>query len=86
MAQVFTIAILNYNTTYHSNNECEPSRVFDVRHLHKNLHHKFGLRFNPNIAPTTNFVEELLRRTKILYDKTKKKIHAVVHQIQEVIR
>ena len=38
------------------------------------LDHKLGLRFNPIIAPTTDFAENLLRRTKILYDKTKKNV------------
>ena len=41
---------------------------------HNNLDHKHGLCFNPNIAPTTDFAEELLRRTKILYDETKKNV------------
>ena len=41
---------------------------------HNILDHKLGLRFNPNKAPTTDFAEELLRRTKILYDKTKKNV------------
>ena len=68
------IAILNYNTTYHSSIDCEPSRVFHGRKPHNILDHKIGLRFNPNIAPTTDFAEELLRRTKILYDKTKKNV------------
>ena len=66
------IAILNYNTTYHSSIDCEPSRVFHGRLPHNILDHKLGLRFKPNIKPTTDFAEELLRRTKILYDKTKK--------------
>ena len=60
------IAILNYNTTYHSSIDCEPSRVFHGRVPHNLLDHKLGLRFNPNTAPTTDFAEELLRRTKIL--------------------
>ena len=64
--------ILNYNTTYHSSIDCEPSRVFHGRVPHNVLDHKPGLRFNPNAAPTTDFAEDLLRRTKILYDKTKK--------------
>ena len=68
------IAILNYNTTYHSSIDCEPSRVIHGRVLHNILDHKLGLRFNPNITPTTDFAEELLRRTKILYDKTKKNV------------
>ena len=68
------IAILNYNTTYHSSIDCEPSRVFHGRVPHNILDHKLGLRFNPNIAPTTDFAEELLRRTKFLYEKTKKNV------------
>ena len=63
------IAILKYNTTYHSSIDCEPSRV-----PHNILDHKHGLRFNPNIAPTTDFAEELFRRTIILHDKTKKNV------------
>ena len=68
------IAILNYNTTYRPSIDCEPSRVFPGRVPHNILDHKLGLRFKPNIAPTTDFAEELLRRTKILYDKTKKNV------------
>ena len=68
------IAILNYNTTYHSSIDCEPSRVFHGRVPHNILDHKLGLPFNHNIAPTTDFAEEFLRRTKILYEKTKKNV------------
>ena len=68
------ITILNYNTTYHSSFECEPSLVIHGRVPHNILDHKVGLRFNPNAAPTTDFAEELLRRTEILYDKTKKNV------------
>ena len=68
------IAIVNYNTTYHSSIDCDSSRVFHGRVPHNLLDHKLGLRFNPNIAPNPHFAEELLRRTKILYDKTKKNV------------
>ena len=44
------------------------------RFPHNILDHKLGLRFNPNNAPTTDFAEKLLHRTKILYDKTKKNV------------
>ena len=67
-------AILNYNTTYHSSIDCEPSRVFHGRVPQNISDHKLGIRFNPNIAPTTDFAEELQRITKILYDKTKKMV------------
>ena len=62
----FPIAILNYNTKYHFGIVCEPSRVFHGRSLQNILDHKLGLHINPNIAPTTDFAEELFRRTKIL--------------------
>ena len=68
------IAILKYNTTYHSNIDGEPNRCFHGRVPHNILDHKLGLRFLPNIATPTNFAEKLLRRTKILYDKTKKDV------------
>ena len=68
------MAILNYNTTYHSSINCEPSRIFHGRVPHNILDHKLGLRFNPNTEPTTDFAEILLRRTKILYDETKKNL------------
>ena len=79
------IAILNYNTTYHSSIDCEPSPVFHGSVPHNIPHQKLGLRFNPNIAPTTDFEEKLMRRTEILCEKTKKKCHAILHQIQKVI-
>ena len=66
------IAILNSNTTKHSTIDCEPSRVIHGRVPHIILDHKLGIRFYPNTAPTIDFAEELLRKTKILCDKTKK--------------
>ena len=72
--QYLPIEILNYNTTYHSSINCEPSRVFHRRVPHNFLDHKLELLFNPNNAPTTNFAEELFRRTKVLYDKTTKNV------------
>ena len=68
------IAILNYNTTYHSSFDCEPSQVFQGRVPRNILDHKLGLRFNPNTKPTTDFAEDLLRRTRILNDKAKKNV------------
>ena len=67
-------AILAYNTTYHSSIDCEPSRVLHGKVPHNFPDHKFGLRFNPKTVPTIDFAEELLRRTKILYEKTKKQV------------
>ena len=38
------------------------------------LDHKPGLRFNPNMAPTTEFVGELNRSDKNLYKETEKNV------------
>ena len=79
------IAILNINTTYHPSIDCEPNRVLHVRVPHNILDHKLGLTLNPDIAPTTDFAEKLLRRTKTLYDKTKK-MSCSLTSIQEILR
>ena len=68
------IEILIYNTTYHSSIDCEPSRVFHGRVPHNVLDHKLGSPFNPKLAPTTDFAEEILPRIKILNNKTKKNV------------
>ena len=68
------ITILNYNTTHHYSTDCGASRVFRGRVPHHIFDHKLGLRFNTNITPTTDVVEELLRRTKIFRDKTEENV------------
>ena len=68
------LAVLNYNTTYHSSLGCEPSRILHGRVPYNILDHRLGLNPNPKIIPTTDFAEELQRRTQILIDKTKKNI------------
>ena len=68
------LAVLNYNTSYHSTLGCEPSRMFHGRIPYNILDHKLGLNPNPTILPTTDFAEEFQRRTQILLDNTKKNI------------
>ena len=68
------LAVLNYNTTYHCSLGCEPSRIFHGRVPYNILDHRLGLNSNPKVIPTTDFAEELQRRTQILFDKTKKNI------------
>ena len=81
--KILPITFLKHNKSYHSSIDCEPSRVFRGRVLHNILDRKVGLRINPNKAPTTDSADELLRRTEVLYDKTKKKRHALLHQIKK---
>ena len=68
------LAVLNYNTSYHSTLGCEPSRVFHGRTPCNILDHKLGLNPNPTIFPMTDFAEEFQRRSQILLDNTKKNI------------
>ena len=72
--QYLPLAVLNYNTTYHSSLGCEPSRIFHGRVPYNILDHRLGLNTNPKTLPTTDFAEELQKRTQILIDKTKKNI------------
>ena len=68
------LAVLNYNTTYHSSLGCEPSRIFHGRVPYNILDHRLGLNPNPKLNPTTDFADEFQRRTQILIDKTMKNI------------
>ena len=68
------LVVLNNNTTYHATLGCEPSRIFHGRILYNLLDHKLGLNPNPKVLPTTDFADELQRRTQILLDSTKKHI------------
>ena len=66
------LAVLNYNTTYHSSIGCEPSKVFHGRIPFNVLDHQLGNNLNENFLPTTEFAEEVQQRTQILIDQTKK--------------
>ena len=64
--------VLNYNTTYHVTLGCEQSRIFHGRIPYNILDHELGLNPNPKVLPTTDFADELQRRTQILLYSTKK--------------
>ena len=68
------LAVLNYNTTYLSIIGCEPSTVVHGRIPYNVLDHKLGINPNKDLLPTTEFAEELQKRTQILIDQTKKNI------------
>ena len=57
------LAVLNYNTFYHANLGCEPSRIFHGRIPYNILDHQLGLKLNPKVLPTTDFADEFQRRT-----------------------
>ena len=53
---------------------CDPTRIFYGRVAYNILEHKRGLKLNTGLVPTTDFADELLRRTQRLYDRTKKNV------------
>ena len=53
---------------------CEPSRTFHGRLTYNEVDYKPELTFKTIIVPTADFAAKLLRRTQILYDKTKKNV------------
>ena len=69
-----TLPVLNYNTSYHSSIGCEPTRVFHGRISYNILDHKLGNFPNEKLIPTTEFAEELQKRTQVLLDETKQNI------------
>ena len=66
------LAVLTYNTTYHSSIGCEPSKVFHGRIPYNVLDHKLGNNPNKNFLPTTEFAKEYNRGRKSLLTKRRK--------------
>ena len=66
------IEILNYNTTYQFSLDCEPSQVLYGRVPHNFLDQIFGLRLNPNMAPTTDLQKNYSAEPKPYMTKSRK--------------
>ena len=66
------LAVLNYNTTYHSSLGCEPYRIFHGRVPYNILDHRLGLNPNLKVLPTTDFAEEFQGVHKYLLTKQRK--------------
>ena len=69
-----TPAILIHNTIYHTSSGCEPSQIVNGREPYNILDHKLGVELKTGAIPTKEFAEGLLRKTQILYEKTKKNV------------
>ena len=65
------LAVLNYNTTYHTTLGCEPSKLFHGRTSYSILDKKLGLNPSPNALQTTDFADEFQRQTKNVINPTK---------------
>ena len=58
------IAVLNYNTSYHTSIGCEPSRVFPGRILYNVLDFKFRIRPQQQPIPISQIPKKFLNKQK----------------------
>ena len=66
------IAVLNYNTSYHTNIGCEPSRVFHGRIPYNVLVLKLGIRPQQQPIPTSQMAQEVLEQTEMIHQDVRK--------------
>ena len=68
------IAVLNYNTSYHTSIGCEPSRVFHGRIPYNVLDLKLGIRPQQQPIPTSQIAQEVLEQTEMIHQDVRKNI------------
>ena len=66
------IAVLNYNTSYHTSIGCEPSRVFHGRIPYNILDLKLEIRPQQQPIPTSQFAQDVLEQTQMIYQDVRK--------------
>ena len=66
------IAVLNYNTSYHTNIGCEPSRVFHGRIPYNVLYLNLGIRPQQQPVPTSQIAREVLEQKEMIDQDVRK--------------
>ena len=66
------IAVLNYNTSYHTSIGCEPSRVFHGRIPYNILDLKLGIRPQQQPIPTSQIAQDILEQTDMIHQDVRK--------------
>ena len=66
------IAVLNYNTSYHTSICCEPSRVFHGRIPYNILDLKLGIRPQQQPIPTSQIAQDILDQTEMIHQVVRK--------------
>ena len=66
------IAVLIYNTSYHTSIGCEPSRVFHGRIPYNVLHLKLGIRPPQQPIPNSQIAQEVLEQTEMIHHDVRK--------------
>ena len=61
------IAVLNYNTSYHTSIGCEPSRVFHGRIPYNVLDLKLGIRTQQQPIPTWQIAQDVLDQSEMIH-------------------
>ena len=62
----FSIAVLNYNTSYHASIGCDPSRVFHGRFPYKIVDLKNGIRLQKTPSPDSQIAQDVLEQTEMI--------------------
>ena len=67
-----SIAVLTYNTSYHSSIGCEPSRVFHGRILYNFLDFKMGIPTQKTSSPDSEIAQDVLEHTGAIFQDVRK--------------
>ena len=67
-----SIAIRNYNTSYHASIGCEPSRVFHRRNPYNILDLKMGIRPQEIPPPDSQITQDVLEQTETIFQDVRK--------------
>ena len=67
-----SIAVLNYNTSYHASIGCEPSRVFHGRIPYNILDLKTGIRPQQIPPPDSQIAQDVLQQTETIFQDVRK--------------
>ena len=68
------IAVLNYNTSYHTSIGCEPGRVFHGRIPYNVLDSKLWIRPQQQPIPNSQTAQEVLEQTEMIHQDVRKNI------------
>ena len=66
------IAVLNYNTSYHTSIGCEPSQVFHGRIPYNVLDLELGIGPHQQPIPTSQIAQEVLEQTEMIHQDVRK--------------
>ena len=67
-----SIAVLNYNISYHSSIGCEPSRVFHGRIPYNFLDLKMGIRAQKTSSPDSEIAQDVLEQAEAIFQDVRK--------------